>query len=296
LKILLLGMYGQIGWELQRSLSPLGNMVALGRDSQEYCGDLANLHGIRETVRQVAPDIIVNAAAYTGVDRAESEPDLARLVNATAPGVLAEEAQKLGAWLVHYSTDYVFDGSGNVPRLETDPTGPLNVYGQTKLEGEQLIQQTCEKHLIFRTSWVFASRGANFARSMLHLAKEKDRLRVVDDQIGAPTSAELLADVTAHAVQDIKTRTDHSGIYHLTASGETSWYGYAKFLIETAKLSYPKLKLDPRVIEAIPSEDFPTPAKRPHNSRLDTSKLKSTFNLHLPDWHDGVTRVLTELL
>lgn len=296
MKILLLGMYGQIGWELQRSLSPLGNMVALGRDSQEYCGDLANLHGIRETVRQVAPDIIVNAAAYTGVDRAESEPDLARLVNATAPGVLAEEAQKLGAWLVHYSTDYVFDGSGNAPRLETDPTGPVNVYGQTKLEGEQLIQQTCEKHLIFRTSWVFASRGANFARSMLHLAKEKDRLRVVDDQIGAPTSAELLADVTAHAVQDIKTRTDHSGIYHLTASGETSWYGYAKFLIETAKLSYPKLKLDPRVIEAIPSEDFPTPAKRPHNSRLDTSKLKSTFNLHLPDWHDGVTRVLTELL
>ncbi len=289
-------MYGQIGWELQRSLSPLGNMVALGRDSQEYCGDLANLHGIRETVRQVAPDIIVNAAAYTGVDRAESETDLARLVNATAPGVLAEEAQKLGAWLVHYSTDYVFDGSGNAPRLETDPTGPLNVYGQTKLEGEQLIQQTCEKHLIFRTSWVFASRGANFARSMLHLAKEKDRLRVVDDQIGAPTSAELLADVTAHAVQDIKTHTDHSGIYHLTASGETSWYGYAKFLIETAKLSYPKLKLDPRVIEAIPSEGFPTPAKRPHNSRLDTSKLRSTFNLHLPDWHDGVTRVLTELL
>ncbi|CAG0962815.1 dTDP-4-dehydrorhamnose reductase [Methylophilaceae bacterium] len=289
-------MYGQIGWELQRSLSPLGDLVALGRDSGEYCGDLTNLAGIADTVRRVAPDIIVNAAAYTAVDRAESEPELARLVNASAPAVLAQEAQKLGAWLVHYSTDYVFDGSGDQPRLETDPTGPLSVYGKTKLEGEVLIQQNCEKHLIFRTSWVYASRGANFARSMLHFAKERDRLRVVDDQIGAPTSAELLADVTAHAVQDIKTRDDHSGIYHLTAAGETSWYGYAKFLIESAKVAYPILKLDPRAIEAIPSEAFPTAARRPLNSRLNTNKLKSTFNLHLPDWHDGVTRVLTELL
>ena len=295
MKILLFGKGGQVGWELQRSLAPLGELIALEFDSTDYCGDFTNLTGLANTVRQVKPDVIVNAAAHTAVDKAESEPDLVRMINALAPGVLADEAEKLGAWLIHYSTDYVFDGSGTTPWKETDATGPLGVYGKTKLEGEQAVAR-CTRHLIFRTSWVFAARGANFAKTMLRLAKERDELKVIADQFGAPTGAELLADVTAHAIRTVQTRPELAGLYHLVASGETSWYDYAQFVIAFAKQSGETIRVTPDAIKPIPTTDYPTPAKRPLNSRLDTTKLKTTFDLQLPDWRDGVRRVLTEIL
>ena len=297
MKILLLGKGGQVGWELQRSLAPLGELIALEFDSTDYCGDFTNLPGLAETVRKVRPDVIVNAAAHTAVDRAESEPELVRTINAIAPGILADEAERLGAWLIHYSTDYVFDGSGTTPWKETDTTGPLGVYGQTKLEGEQAVAR-CSRHLIFRTSWVFAARGANFAKTMLRLAKERDQLKVIADQIGAPTGAELLADVTAHAIRTVKTMPDgqkFAGLYHLVASGQTSWHGYAQFVIEYARQTGELVRVQPEAIEAIATSAYPTPAKRPLNSRLDTTKLQTTFGLHLPDWKDGVQRMLTEI-
>ncbi|MDN5837009.1 MAG: dTDP-4-dehydrorhamnose reductase, partial [Nitrosospira sp.] len=222
MKILLFGKNGQIGWELQRSLAPLGELVALGTNSRELCGDFTRLDDIAQTVRAVAPDVIVNAAAYTAVDKAESEPERVRTINAVAPAILARESRRLGAWLVHYSTDYVFDGSGSKPWLETDPTGPLSVYGSTKLEGEAAILDSGCHHLIFRTSWVFAARGGNFAKTMLRLARERERLTVIDDQIGAPTGAELLADVTTHAIRTALQRqgvNEVSGLYHLVAAG-----------------------------------------------------------------------------
>ncbi len=298
MKILLFGKGGQVGWELQRSLAPLGELVALEFDSTDYCGDFTDLAGLAESVRRVKPDVIVNAAAHTAVDKAESEPDLVRTINALAPGVLADEAEKLGAWLIHYSTDYVFDGSGTTPRKETDPTGPLGVYGLTKLEGEQAVAR-CTRHLIFRTSWVFAARGANFAKTMLRLAKERDQLKVIADQIGAPTGAELLADVTAHAIRTVKTMPDGqklAGLYHLAAAGETSWHGYAQFVIERAQALGETLKAGPNNVLPITTADYPTPAQRPANSRLDTTKLRTTFGLHLPDWKDGVRRMLVEML
>ena len=298
MKILLLGKGGQVGWELQRSLAPLGELVALEFDSTDYCGDFTNLEGLANTVRKVRPDIIVNAAAHTAVDKAESEPDLVRTINALAPGILADEAEKLGAWLIHYSTDYVFNGSGTTPWKETDATGPLGVYGQTKLEGEQAVAR-CTRHLIFRTSWVYAARGANFAKTMLRLAKEREELKVIADQIGAPTGAELLADVTAHAIRAVQTRPDGlklAGLYHLAAAGETSWHGYAQFVIEEASVLGETLKVSPDRILPITTADYPTPARRPANSRLDTTKLQTTFGLHLLDWEDGVRRALTEIL
>ena len=298
MKILLFGKGGQVGWELQRSLAPLGEVVALEFDSTDYCGDFTHLGGLAETVRKVAPDVIVNAAAHTAVDKAESEPELVRTINALAPGILADEAEKLGAWLIHYSTDYVFNGSGTTPWKETDAPGPLGVYGQTKLEGEQAVAR-CTRHLIFRTSWVFAARGANFAKTMLRLAKERDELKVIADQIGAPTGAELLADVTAHAIRTVQTTPDGqklAGLYHLAAAGETSWHGYAQFVVEQAKALGETLKVEPANILPITTADFPTPAKRPANSRLDTTKLQTTFGLHLPDWKDGVRRMLVETL
>jgi len=294
--ILLLGSKGQVGWELQRSLAPLGRVVALDRHSREHCGDLSDLEGLKATVRALKPGTIVNAAAHTAVDRAESEPELAHLVNALAPQALAEAASEVGAWLLHYSTDYVFDGSGQRPWQEDDATGPLNTYGRSKLEGERLIAQACARHLILRTSWVYAARGGNFARTMLRLAAERERLTVIDDQRGAPTGAELIADVSAHALAQVLRTGDGAGIYHLAAAGETSWHGYASHVIETARRLKPELALKVQAIDPVPTSAFPTPARRPHNSRLDTGKLQQVFGLTLPPWQQGVERLLAEIL
>ena len=296
MKILLFGKNGQVGWELQRSLAPLGELVALGAGSREMCGDFTDPDGLIQTIRAVAPDVIVNAAAYTAVDKAESEPELARTVNALAPDVLAREAKLGNAWLIHYSTDYVFDGSGNRPWRETDATAPLNVYGATKLEGERLIQAAGCAYLILRTSWVYGARGGNFAKTMLKLAQERDTLKVIDDQIGAPTGADMLADVTAHAIRAARQRPELSGLYHLAAAGETSWHGYAGFVLDHAQRAGVPLKVAPDAIKAVPSSAFSTPAKRPLNSRLDTAKLQHAFELNLPMWQTGVTRMLTEIL
>ena len=296
MKLLLLGKGGQVGWELQRSLAPLGELVALDFDSTDFNADFSRPEQLAETVLKVRPDVIVNAAAHTAVDKAESEPELAHKLNATSPGVLAEAAQQIGALMVHYSTDYVFDGSGSRPWLETDATGPLSVYGRTKLEGEQLVAQRCARHLIFRTSWVYAARGGNFAKTMLRLARERERLTVIDDQFGAPTGAELLADVTAHALRDALREPGKTGIYHLVAGGETTWNGYARFVLEQARADGVELKASPDAVDAVPTSAFPTPATRPHNSRLDTAKLQSTFGIALPHWQAGVARMLREIL
>lgn len=298
MKILLLGKNGQVGWELQRSLAPLGELIALDRHSTDFCGDLSNLAGLAETVRAVKPDVIVNAAAHTAVDKAESETELARTLNALAPEVLAVEAAKLGAWLVHYSTDYVFDGSGDTPWVETDVTGPLSVYGASKLEGEQLIAQHNPRHLIFRTSWVYAARGGNFAKTMLRLGQECDQLTVINDQFGTPTGADLIADVTAHAIRQVMqpgAEANLAGIYHLVASGETTWFDYAKHVIAHAEQAQPAIKIKATTVLPVPTSAFPTPARRPHNSRLDTQKLQATFNLTLPPWQTGVNRMLAEI-
>jgi len=303
MKILLLGREGQVGWELQRSLAPLGEVVALGRDRasnpQGLCGDLTQLDALAATVRQVAPHVIVNAAAHTAVDKAESEADLAHTINALAPGVLALEAQRLGAWMVHYSTDYVFDGGGDAPWRETDATGPLSVYGSSKLDGERAVAR-CSKHLIFRTSWVYAARGGNFARTMIRLAQTRELLQVINDQCGAPTGADLLADVTAHAIRQV-VRADaaevgaEAGVYHLAAAGCTTWFEYAKHVLALAERAHPAIKLIVNEVRPVPASAFPTAAKRPHNSRLDTTKLQTTFGLHLPQWQDGVARMLSEI-
>ena len=296
MKILLFGKGGQVGWELQRSLAPLGELIALDVDSKQQCGDFTRLDGIAHTVHTIAPDVIVNAAAYTAVDKAESEPELVRTINVLAPGVVAQEAKRLGSWLIHYSTDYVFDGSGSKPWVETDPTGPLSVYGSTKLEGEEAIRASGCKHLIFRTSWVYAARGGNFVRTMLRLAQERDRLTVIDDQIGAPTGADLLADVTAHAIRMALRQPELSGLYHLVAGGEISWHGYASYVLNLARQSGMDLKVAAENVIPVPTSAFPLPAKRPLNSRLDTKQLQTTFDVHLPAWQNGVARMLTEIL
>lgn len=296
MKILLFGKDGQVGWELQRSLAPLGDLVALDVEGVDgLCGDFSDPDGVAETVRIVAPNVIVNAAAHTAVDKAESEPELARAINALAPSALAHAAAESGAWLVHYSTDYIFDGSGLHYRKEGDATGPLSVYGATKLEGEEAIRASGCKHLIFRTSWVYAARGGNFAKTMLRFAGERDALSVINDQIGAPTGAELLADVTAHALRAIQQRPSLGGIYHLAAQGEVSWFGYAKFVLECARELGVVLKVQPEQIIAIPSTAYPTPARRPLNSRLDTSRLREAFGVCLPDWKVGVQRLMKEI-
>ena len=296
MKILLLGKRGQVGWELQRSLAPLGEMVALSSGGQNYCGDFTNLQGLADTVRRVKPDIIVNAAAYTAVDKAESEPELARIVNADAVAVLAQEAKLLDAWLVHYSTDYVFDGRGVKPWAEADITGPLSIYGATKLAGEEAIQDSGCKHLIFRTSWVYGARGNNFAKTMLRLAAERDSLTVINDQVGAPTGADLLADVTAHTIRSAQNTPALGGLYHLVAAGETTWHGYARFVIDFALKMGCELKTNPESIAPVPTSAFPTPAQRPKNSRLDNCKLQANFDLTLPHWQTGVALMLTEFL
>lgn len=295
MRILLLGKDGQVGWELQRALAPLGQLVALGRRE----ADLVNPESLRTCVREAQPDVIVNAAAYTAVDKAESDTEVARQVNALAPGVLAEEAAACGAWLVHYSTDYVFDGTKEVAWVESDLTNPLSVYGRTKCDGEERIRASGARHLILRTSWVFAPRGGNFAKTMLRAAKEREQLNVVADQYGAPTGAELLADATALALHRIASLGNDahalSGTYHLAASGHTTWHAYARHVIEQALAHGAVLKAGPDAVLPISASAFPTPAVRPANSRLDCSKFCTSFGLSMPDWRYHVNRLIAEL-
>lgn len=301
MKILLLGKNGQVGWELQRALAPLGNVLALDRHGlPSRCGDLADLTGLAQTVLAEKPDVVVNAAAYTAVDKAESEQALAMCLNAEAPAALASASKSIGALLIHYSTDYIFDGSGasHSPRpwTESDTACPLNIYGHSKLAGEQAIVDSGCQHLIFRTSWVYGVRGGNFAKTMLRLAAEKDQLTVINDQFGAPTGADLIADVTAHAIRSLRTNAELQGIYHLAAAGEVSWHGYAQFVINFATKHGVPLKVGAGDVLPVPTTAFPTPAKRPLNSRLGTHKLQAAFGLRLPSWEWGVERMLSEIL
>jgi dTDP-4-dehydrorhamnose reductase len=299
MKILLLGKNGQVGWELQRSLAPLGELVALDRHSTQAdggCGDLTRPDALRETVQRLRPEVIVNAAAHTAVDRAESEPGPAHTVNTQAPGALADAARAVGALLVHYSTDYVFDGSGNAPWREDAATAPLSVYGMTKRDGEDLVRASGARHLILRTSWIYAARGGNFARTMLRLGQERENLTVIDDQWGAPTGAELIADVSAHAIRQVLREPGCAGTYHLAAAGETNWHGYARYLFDTARTLKPDLLLRALEVAPVPTSAYPTPARRPLNSRLDTTRLRDTFGLSLPPWQVGVRRMLAEIL
>jgi dTDP-4-dehydrorhamnose reductase len=293
MKILLLGKNGQVGWELQRSLAPLGELIALDRTTQDgLCGDLADLANLEKTVLAVRPDVIVNAAAYTAVDQAESDDQNAEKINVKAPRLLAKLSKQQNALLIHYSTDYVFDGSGSSRWEETDMTGPLSIYGQTKLGGELAIQNSGCQYLIFRTSWVFASKGNNFAKTMLRLASEREQLNVISDQIGAPTSAELIADVSAQTVKEALLDNKKLGLYHLAASGDTSWYEYACYVIEQARLMGKSLKVSK--INEVSSSEYTTPATRPLNSRLNCAKIVGTFDLYLPSWKVGVKRMLLE--
>ncbi len=293
MNILLFGKTGQVGWELQRSLAPLGNLIAVDVHSSEYCGDFSNPEGVAETVRRIKPDVIVNAAAHTAVDKAESEAEFAQLLNATSVEAIAKEAAKIGAWVVHYSTDYVFPGNGEKPWRETDATAPLNVYGETKLAGEKALQAHCARHLIFRTSWVYAGKGNNFAKTMLRFAKERTEMSVINDQFGAPTGAELLADCTAHAIRVALKQPDVAGLYHLVASGVTTWHDYAALVFDEARKAGIELAIT--TLNAVPTSAYPTPARRPNNSRLNTDKFQQNFDLVLPAWETGVKRMLAEL-
>jgi dTDP-4-dehydrorhamnose reductase len=294
MRLLLTGRNGQVGFELQRALAVLGEIIAI--DSQDC--DLADEAAIRRVVRDLRPDVIVNPAAYTAVDKAESEPTLVQAINAHAPGVLAEEAEALGAMLVHYSTDYVFDGTQAGAYKEADTPSPISVYGATKLAGERAIAASCSRHLILRTSWVVGARGGNFAKTMLRLATERNTLSVVADQFGAPTSAALLADLTAQLLRQAqRTSADFPyGLYHAVAAGETNWHAYACHVIERARAAGKAIRVAPNAIKAISTSSYPTPAKRPANSRLDTSLLRETFGLHLPDWKKGVDHILDQVL
>ncbi len=296
MRILVFGTSGQVGWALQRSLAPVGEVVALGRDGAPGLpGDFAQPQALAASVRAVQPQVVVIAAAHTAVDRAESEPALAHTINAEAPAVLAQATAEVGALLVHYSTDYVFDGSGQRPWREDDAPGPLGVYGRTKLAGEEAVRRLCPRHLVLRTSWVHGTRGGNFARTMLRLARERDRLSVVDDQVGAPTGADLLADLTAHMVRATRAQPALCGLYHAAAAGETSWHGYACRVLARARQAGATLRAGPEAVDAVPSSAWPTPARRPLNSRLDTSRLRQAFGLALPDWGAGVDRLVDEL-
>lgn len=294
MKILLLGKNGQVGWELQRSLAPLGEVISLDRNGlNQWCGDLSKPDQIYQTIVDIAPNVVVNASAYTAVDLAETEQDMANLINYVAVGKIAEACAQIKALLVHYSTDYVFDGEGTSIFNETDVLKPLNAYGQTKALGEQAIQNAQCNYLIFRTSWVFAQKGKNFLKTMLTLSQQREELSVIDDQIGAPTSAELIADVSAHAI--VQTLRDQTkiGIYHLVASGETSWFEYAKYIFEQAKNLGVNLAI--QQVNPIPTAAYPTPAKRPHNSRLNNQKIQHAFQIYLPDWKVHVQRTLIEV-
>jgi len=295
-KTLLFGCNGQVGGELQRSLAPLGSLVACDFDSPPALrADFTAPDAVADLVDRLRPDVIVNAAAYTAVDKAESEPDRVRTINATTVGAVAQRARALNALLIHYSTDYVFDGSGIGPRDETEPTHPLSVYGATKLEGEELIRESTCRHLIFRTSWVYAARGHNFIKTMLKLSSERDALTVIDDQVGAPTGADLLADVTAHVIRDLLSGKGEEGTFHCVANGETSWLGLARFVIEWARADGQPVKVLSDALRPIRTSQYPTSAKRPMNSRLSTLKLERTFGLRLPHWEVGVERALCEI-
>lgn len=294
MKLLVTGKQGQVGFELQRSLAPLGEVVAV--DVAEC--DLSDADAIRKLVRTVNPDVIINPAAYTAVDKAENEPELAKAVNTDAPGILGQEAAKQGALVVHYSTDYVFDGCMPGAYLETDGTNPQSVYGRTKRDGELALQAATPKHLILRTSWVVGAHGGNFAKTMLRLAAERESLSVVADQWGAPTSAALLADITAQLVRrwQIGPQADFPyGIYHLAASGETNWCDYARFVIGEAIKAGKSMKVMPEAIKAITTAEYPAPAIRPANSRLDTEKFRQTFGFKLPHWQNGVSHILQQI-
>jgi dTDP-4-dehydrorhamnose reductase len=299
--IVLLGPDGQVGWELRRALAPLGELLALPRQAQHpvhgtLCGDLARPEAVADTLTRLKPRIVVNAAAYTAVDRAEAEPVAAHTVNAEAPAALAQVMRALDGWLVHYSTDYVFDGSGQKPRDEDAVTGPLSTYGRTKLAGEAAIRASGCRHLILRTSWVHAARGGNFARTMLRLAADREQLQVVADQVGAPTGADLIADITAHALRQAVARPAMGGLYHLCAAGEVNWCDYARHVLGWARAHGLPLKAGPEAVQAISSAHYPTPAARPLNSRLNTARLRAAFGLHLPHWTTGVERMLAEAL
>ncbi|MHB1668129.1 dTDP-4-dehydrorhamnose reductase [Thiomonas sp.] len=296
--ILLLGADGQLGWELRRALLPLGSVLAMNRTQ----ADLGDLPALRATLEREQPDIIVNAAAYTAVDKAESEPGLAARINAEAPKLLADYAAAHQAWLVHYSTDYVFDGTKPAPYTELDAPKPRSVYGRSKLAGEQAIAASGCRHFMFRTSWVYAARGGNFAKTMLKLAREREHLRVVADQFGAPTSAELIADVTALALHRVRTDATFAtavwtqpGLYHLTASGSTSWHGYAQFVLQQAAAQGVALRCAAEAVEPIATVDYPLPAPRPANSRLDCDRLQATLGIALPQWQLQVQRMLAEV-
>lgn len=295
MKILLTGKNGQVGFELQRALAPLGEVVAFDR---EAC-NLLDAQGLRELVRRVAPDLIVNSAAYTAVDKAESDQESAFAVNAHALSVLGEEAARLGALVVHYSTDYVFDGTKAGAYNEDDVPAPQSVYGRTKLAGERALAEASTRHLILRTSWVFGAHGGNFAKTMLRLAAEREQLSVVEDQFGAPTSAALLADLTAHLVRQYQrdgANVFPYGTYHVTAAGETNWYDYARFVLNHALAAGKPLKVHPEQILALKTEQYPTPARRPSNSRLETKRFQETFGLRLPPWEEGLSQVLAQIL
>lgn len=294
MKILLLGKNGQVGWELQRSLAPLGEVISLDRNGlNQWCGDLSKPDQIYQTIVDIAPNVVVNASAYTVVDLAETEQDMANLINYVAVGKIAEACAQIKALLVHYSTDYVFDGEGVSVFNEADALKPLNIYGKTKALGEQAIQNAQCNYLIFRTSWVFAQKGKNFLKTMLTLSQQREELSIIDDQIGAPTSAELIADVSAHAI--VQTLRDQTkiGIYHLVASGETSWFEYANYIFEQAKNLGVNLAI--QQVNPIPTAAYPTPAKRPHNSRLNNQKIQHAFQIYLPDWKVHVQRTVVEV-
>ena len=289
-KILITGIKGQVGFELQRSLAPLGQLIPISRSQL----DLADVSAVTALLDKLQPDVIVNPAAYTAVDKAESDQAAAHAVNVAAPAAMAQWVKTNDALLVHYSTDYVFDGEKAQAYLEEDDVNPQSVYGATKQQGEAAITDTTNRHIILRTSWVFGAYGNNFLKTMLRLAAEREALSIVNDQIGAPTSAALIADVTAHIVRDYLAFGEEfidecTGIFHLAADGETSWHGYAQYVITLAEQAGMMLKIKATDVKGIPSSDYPTPAKRPVNSRLNTEKLKAVFDLQLPNWQDGVS-------
>ena len=295
MKIILFGRGGQVGRELEQVLPSLGHVVAFGRDE----ADLERPEAIQALLRRELPDLVVNAAAYTAVDKAESEPERARQINADTVGVIATETARLGGWLVHYSTDYVFDGGKSGSYVETDPTGPLGVYGATKLAGEQLVAASGCRHLVFRTSWVYAAHGSNFIRTILRLGQEREELSIVDDQIGAPTSAARIAAVTVAAIGRLSGGEGDlpaSGIYHLAASNATSWHGYAEYVVAAARAAGLPMRVTPDRISPIPSSAWPQAARRPANSRLDTTKLQRTFDVILPPWQEDVQEVVATLV